>query len=50
MHHIIDSLSFNMVIIRIANSDGADSHLPRIHQVNRSAESLLGYSEKELSG
>ena len=39
-----------MVIVRIEHSDKTDSHLPRIHQVNRPAENLLGYSEKELTG
>ncbi len=50
MHHIIDNLSFNMLIIRIGHSDEAGSQLPRIHQVNRPAANLLGYSEKELIG
>ncbi|ESS73834.1 phosphoserine phosphatase RsbU [Methyloglobulus morosus KoM1] len=49
MHHIIDSLSFNMVIVRINHSDKVDN-IPRIHQVNCSTESLLGYSENELVG
>lgn len=50
MHHIIDNLSFNMVIIRIGHPDKADSQTAHIHQVNRPAANLLGYSEDELVG
>lgn len=48
MHHFIDNLSFNMIIIRIGHPDGTAPPFPRILQVNRAAADLLGYSEKEL--
>ncbi len=50
MHHIIDNLSFNMVIIRIKHPGKAHSQTTYIYQVNRPAANLLGYSEEELDG
>ena len=50
MHHIIDNLSFNLLIIRIENSDNEVSPNPLILQANRPALKLLGYGEKELIG
>ena len=50
MHHIIDSLSFNMVIIRIGHSDKANSQTALIHQVNQPAANLLAYRKEELIG
>ena len=49
MQHFIDSLSFNIVIIRVDRPDNGSS-APRIHQANRPAANLLGYSEIELVG
>ncbi len=48
MQHFIDSLSFNMIIIRIEPSDDTASPCARIIRVNRSATEFLGYSEQEL--
>jgi phosphoserine phosphatase RsbU/P len=50
MHHIIDNLSFNMLIIRVVQPEQADVPVPCIHQVNHLAETFLGYREKELEG
>jgi phosphoserine phosphatase RsbU/P len=50
MHHIIDNLSFNLLIIRIGHSDCKVSPNPLVLQVNRPALKLLGYGEKELIG
>ncbi|WP_411726839.1 PAS domain S-box protein [Methyloglobulus sp.] len=48
MYHILDNLSFNMIIIRIGHPDGTAPPFPRILQVNRPVADLLGFSEKEL--
>lgn len=46
MHRLIDSLNFNLVIIKLDCSTAM--FMPRIKKVNLAAANLLGYSEQEL--
>ncbi len=50
MRHIIENLSFNLLIIRVKHPDGKLSRQPYIYQLNRHAARLLGYGEQELVG
>jgi PAS domain S-box-containing protein len=48
MQHLIDTLSFNMIIVSLEYADETTLPFSRILQVNRSAASLLGYAEQEF--
>jgi phosphoserine phosphatase RsbU/P len=48
MYHLIDDLTFNIIIIELDRSSDTANTIPRIKKVNPSAAALLGYDEKEL--
>ena len=48
MQNLIDTLSFNMIIISLEHTDETTQPLSRILKLNHSAAEILGYGEQEL--